>query len=155
DSLVLHSSEFRRAPCGCRHHIIDVHGFALHQQIQGAAADWETTAHEFIKCRWHPPGRDSAETVAVVAHQRTSVCTTEAVRLLQDRVEHWREFARRGINDAQYLGGRGLLFEGLARLGDEPRILHCDDRLRREIFEECDFLVAEWPNLLPVDDKNP
>jgi hypothetical protein len=29
-------------------------------------------------------------------------------RLLQDRVEHRREVARRGINDLQDRGGRGL-----------------------------------------------
>src|SRR5204863_9086108 len=36
-------------------------------------------------------------------------------------------------DDLQHLGRRGLLFQRLPRLGDEPRILQRDHRLRREI----------------------
>ena len=39
------------------------------------------------------------------------------------------------IDDAEHLGGRGLLLQGLARLGDEARVLHRDDRLRREALQ--------------------
>jgi hypothetical protein len=66
--------------------------------------------------------------------------------LLEHRVEHRGEVARRGIDDLQYFGSRGLLLQCLARLGDQPRILHRDDRLRREIFDERDFLLRERPN---------
>ena len=34
-------------------------------------------------------------------------------------------------NNPQHLGGRGLLFKSLARLGQEPRVLHRDNRRRR------------------------
>jgi hypothetical protein len=52
----------------------------------------------------------------------------------QHRVEHRSQVARRGIDDAEHLGGRGLLLQGLAGLGDEPRVLDRDDRLRREVL---------------------
>src|SRR5215472_5891554 len=74
-------------------------------------------------------------------------CATEGMRLLQNRVEYRREIAGRGIDDLQHLGGRGLLLQRLARLGDEPRILCGDDRLRREILQQHDFLAREWPDL--------
>jgi hypothetical protein len=51
-----------------------------------------------------------------------------------------REVAGRSIDDLQHLGGRGLLFERLARLGDQPRVLHRDDRLRGEILYQRDLL---------------
>src|SRR5436190_21762828 len=54
----------------------------------------------------------------------------EAMRLLQDGIENRREVAGRRIDDLKYLGGRSLLLQGFARFGDEPRILHCDNRMR-------------------------
>jgi hypothetical protein len=35
----------------------------------------------------------------------------------------------------------------LADLIEKPRIIHRDHRLRREIFEQCDLFVGEWPYL--------
>src|SRR5262249_9162307 len=71
-------------------------------------------------------------------------------RFLQYRIEHRREVTGRGVNDLQYFGGRGLLFEGLARLGQEPRVLDRDDRLRREVLHERDLLVGKRPDFLTV-----
>ena len=51
----------------------------------------------------------------------------------------------------QHLGGRGLLLQRLARLGDQPRVLHRDHRLRREILQQRDLLVGERPHLLAID----
>ena len=48
----------------------------------------------------------------------------------------------------KYLGGRGLLLQRLARLGDQPRVLHRDDRLRGEVLQQRDLLVGEGPDLL-------
>jgi len=53
----------------------------------------------------------------------------------EHRIEYGGEVAGRTVDDLQYLGGRGLLLQGLARLGQEPRILHRDDRLRREVLQ--------------------
>src|SRR6516162_5648409 len=69
-------------------------------------------------------------------------------RLLQHRVEDRGEIARRAVDDPQHLGGRGLLLQGLARLGDQPRILHRDHRLRREVLQQCNLLLSEWANFL-------
>ena len=74
--------------------------------------------------------------------------------LLQDRIEHWRKVAGRGIDDLQYLGGRGLLLQRLARLGQEPRILHSDDRLRRERVDQRDLPVRKWLNFVPKQRQN-
>src|SRR5215831_17236450 len=75
-----------------------------------------------------------AEELAVIGSELTVGGFAQARRLFEHRVEHWSEIARRGIDNLQYLCGRGLLRQGLARLGQQPRILHRDDRLRREIL---------------------
>ena len=75
----------------------------------------------------------------------------KAVRLLQHRVEHRRQIAGRAVDDLQHLGGCGLLLQGLARLGQEPRILHCNDCLRGEVLQQHDLLFGERPHLLAVD----
>jgi len=46
------------------------------------------------------------------------------------------------------LGGGGLLFQCLARLSQQHRVLHCNHRLRREILQQRDLLVGEWAYLL-------
>ena len=76
-------------------------------------------------------------------------------RLLQHRVEHRREVAGRGVDDLQYLGGRGLLLQGLARLGHQPRVLHRDDRLRGEVLHQLDLLLGERLHFQPVSDDDP
>ena len=69
------------------------------------------------------------------------------MRLLQYCVEHRGEIAGRGVDDLQYLGGRGLLLQRLARLGQEPRILHGDHRLRREILQQRDLFLGKRSDL--------
>src|SRR5215470_14356967 len=63
-------------------------------------------------------------------------------RLLQHCFEHRSEVARRAVDDAQYLGGCGLLLQCLTRFRDQPRVLHCDNRLRGEILQQRDLLVG-------------
>src|SRR5947209_18668866 len=69
-------------------------------------------------------------------------------RSFDHRVENGRKVSRRGIDDPKHLGGRGLLFQGLARLGDETCILHCDDGLSCKVLQERDLFVSKWPNFL-------
>src|SRR6516162_4224273 len=68
--------------------------------------------------------------------------------LFQYRVEHRREVTRRGVDDLQYVGSRGLLRQRLARLGQEPGVLHRDDGLCGEVLEQRDLLVSEWTDFL-------
>src|SRR3954452_22220229 len=93
---------------------------------------------------------DRAE-MPVFMHDERAVCgSAECVRLVQDRVEYRREVAGRGIDDPKHLGGRGLLLQSLARLGDEPRVLHRNDRLRREILQQRDLLLGKGPDLAAI-----
>ena len=67
-----------------------------------------------------------------------------------DCVEHRGEVAGRGIDDLQHLGGRSLLIQCLACLGQEPRALHRGDSLGREVLQQCDLSVGKRPHLLPL-----
>jgi len=74
----------------------------------------------------------------------------QAQRFLQYRVENGGKVAGRGIDDPQHLGGRSLLFERLARLGDQPGVLHRDDGLRREILHERNLALGKRPDLQSI-----
>ena len=52
------------------------------------------------------------EPLAVPRQHHAEGGLAEIDRLFQDRVEHWGEVAGRGVDDLQYLGGRGLLLQG-------------------------------------------
>jgi len=71
--------------------------------------------------------------------------------LFSQDVKHRLKLTGRGIDDAQHLGGGGLLFQGFARLGDEARVLHRDDRLRREVLQQRNLLVRERADFLAVN----
>src|SRR6266567_4723860 len=75
------------------------------------------------------------------------------MRLLEYRVEHRREIAGRGIDDLQYFGSGGLLLQGLARLVDQSRILHRDDRLRSEVLQQRDLPARERADFGSADRK--
>jgi hypothetical protein len=64
----------------------------------------------------HPTARDCTENLAVLKKQASVVGAAEAVCLFQDRVEHRREVAGRGIDDLQDLGGGGLSGQRLVPL---------------------------------------
>src|SRR5207248_3147147 len=98
---------------------------------------------------WHVAHRGRAEMVAIAQKQAAVRAAAQIVRFFEDRFEYWGEVAGRGIDDPEHLGGGGLLLQGLACLGDQPRILHSDDCLRREILQERYFLFGEWPYLIP------
>ena len=99
-----------------------------------------------IAARGHSP-----EHRAIVKHQTPNGRAAEAVRLLQDRVEHRRQIAGRGVDHLQHLGGRGLLLQRLALLGDQSRILHRNHRLGGEVLQQCDLLLRERTHFLAID----
>src|SRR5665213_1475739 len=70
-----------------------------------------------------------AENVTVEKEQGPTRRSTQGMRLVQYRIEHRGEIAGRGVDDAEHLGRRGLLFERFLRLGDEARVLDRDHRL--------------------------
>jgi hypothetical protein len=67
-------------------------------------------------------------------------------RVVQNRVEHRREIAGRGIDDLQYLGGRSLLLQCLARFDNEPCVFYCDDGLVGEGSDQRHLFVGEALN---------
>ena len=79
--------------------------------------------------------RSQVKAFAVIREQGAKRRLAKTLGLCEDRVEHRGEVAGRGIDDLQYLSGRSLLFECLARLGQEPRIFHRNDRLRCEVLQ--------------------
>ena len=90
---------------------------------------------------------DGAKEFAVIGQQGPVRRFAKGVRLFQYRIEHRGEIAGRAIDDLQYLGRRGLLLQGLARLGQEPRILYRDHCLGREILQQRNLSVGKWPHL--------
>src|SRR4051794_6380409 len=70
------------------------------------------------------PRRDELEEFAVVLRDIAEARIAQPHSLFEHRVEYRREVAGRRIDDPQHLGRRGLLFERLARLGNEARIFH-------------------------------
>jgi len=72
-------------------------------------------------------------------------------------VQHRLHIGGRAADDVEHVAGRGLVFERffeVARAGpqftEQPRVLHRDDRLRRERFQKSNFTVGERPHLPPV-----
>jgi len=55
--------------------------------------------------------------LTVIRPKDAYVGSTETMSLLQYRVEHRREVARRGVDDLQDLGGRGFPLQRLVTLG--------------------------------------
>src|SRR5215831_3522815 len=99
-------------------------------------------------------GGNRANVVALNNPQAAQCRAAKIVCLLQYRVEYRREVAGRGIDDAEYLRSSGLLLQGLARLGQQPRVLHRDDRLRRKILEQRDLFVGKGPYLKSARDNH-
>src|SRR5262252_427628 len=94
------------------------------------------------KARRETPYRYRTIFLTVVDVQTPNFGTAEPMRLFQYRLEHRRKVAGRGVDDLQYLGSSSLLLQGLARLGQEPRVLNRNNGLRREILQQCDLLVG-------------
>jgi hypothetical protein len=63
------------------------------------------------------------------------------------------EIEGRLADDLEHFRRRGLLFQRLARLGHQPRVLHRDHRLGGEALQQRDFFLREGPHLLTIDDK--
>src|SRR6516165_966299 len=96
-----------------------------------------------------PARRAIAERPAVIKCQASMAHGAKGMRLFEDRVKYGREIAWRGIDDLQHFGSGGLLLQRFARLVDEARVLHRDDRLGGEVLQQCDLFVGKGQYLLP------
>jgi len=99
--------------------------------------------------------RYGADFLTVEAEDRAAIRIAKAVRLLQYRIEYRRQIARRGVDDLQYFGGRGLLLQRLTRLGQEPRVFHRDHRLISESAHEFDLLFCKRLDQLARERDHP
>src|SRR5437764_5476891 len=97
--------------------------------------------------------RRRTDMLTIISPKAGEIGLAEAHALLEHRVEDGCEIARRGVDDAKDFGGRGLLFQRFARLGNESRVLHRDDRLRRKILQQRNLLVAERAYFLSINHK--
>src|SRR6516225_3245240 len=93
-----------------RQHVRDVRIClpAGHSTQAGGRAWAVRLAKELRVCGRYVSERHRMETVAIVAPQNAESGLAETYGLIQHRVEHWRDVARRGIDDLQNLGGRLL-----------------------------------------------
>ena len=87
----------------------------------------------------HEIGRKAARgghtaALALEGPQNAPDTATKADRLLQHCIEHRGQVAGRAVDDTQDVSGCGLLFQGFARLAQQPRVLHRDHRLLGEIL---------------------
>src|SRR6516162_4924039 len=68
------------------------------------------------------------EALAVIGQQRTKISAAQTVRLVQYRIEHWREVIAGVVDDREDLSRGRLLLVGLMQLGGQP-----SDRLVRSL----------------------
>jgi hypothetical protein len=55
----------------------------------------------------------------------------------------------------QLLDRARQIIGALAQFAEQPRIFHCDHRLRGEVLQQCNLLVGERPYLLAIDRESP
>src|SRR5207244_4092981 len=129
---------------------------SIEQSPHRVAGVWAITPPQsFHERLWIPARRAVVERPAIIKHQASMAYGTEAVGLLQYCIEDGCYLTRRAVDNLQYLGGCGLLLQGLARLGDQPCVLNRDHRLCREIFDERDFFFGKRPHFLAGGDDLP
>src|SRR5262249_24448084 len=105
---------------------------------------------ELRELGWYSPLRNSTQLLGLGNVELPELSSAEAHRSFQHRVEHRREIAGRRVDDTKNLGRRRLLFQRLARLIYQPRVLHRDDRLRREVLQKPDLVVGERSNITAI-----
>src|SRR6266487_658826 len=90
--------------------------------------------------RWRAARRCRPISFTILDEQGTMSSLTQRRRLFEHRLENWTEFAGRGVDDLENLSGSGLLVQGFARLGNQPRILHRDHGLGGKVLQQRDLL---------------
>ena len=100
--------------------------------------------------------------VPLVESQYHVINPTNPRGALDDGVEHRLHVRRRAADDAEHLGGRRLMLQGLAQFCvallqflEQPDILDGDDRLVGEGLEQCDLLVSKRTDLRSTNKDHP
>src|SRR5262249_24617063 len=78
------------------------------------------------------------------AGDRRHVRLAEPRGRLDQGVKDGFEVERRATDNFQHVSGGGLLWERLAQLVEEPRVLDCDDRLVGEGGNQLDLFRCKW-----------
>ncbi len=95
--------------------------------------------------------RGGVEEIALDQEQGSTRGAAQDVGLFEDRIEHRRDIARRGIDDLQHLRRRGLAVEEFAQFRQEPRVLDRDYRLVGEALQELQLDGIERAWLVAID----
>ena len=98
-----------------------------------------------------PLQRATAQNLAVAERHRVpNLASQMPRRILQHRLEHRLQFARRAADDLQHLRGRRLLLQRLGQIArarlhlvEQPHVLDRDHRLVGEGRDQLDLLVGE------------
>jgi hypothetical protein len=105
--------------------------------------------------------RRGAVHLALAYEDRCGIDTAESDRGFNQRVQHRLHIGGRAADDVEHVTGRGLVFERLlevsgapTQFAKQPRILHGDDRLRREVLKQRDLLVRERTDLFAIDGQH-
>src|SRR3954453_1642450 len=95
------------------------------ENIMWTRRRWRS-CQEVMQCGRNAAPSDAVEILAVISRHQAEGALAQTQRLCEYRLKNRGEVAGRGIDDLQYLRGRGLLFQCLTRFGQEARVFHRD-----------------------------
>ena len=99
-----------------------------------------TEMERFFRPKFNTDRRSTAHSdravpiVALVQHQASESRLGQVQRLIEHHIKNRRKVAGRAVYNFEDFRSRGLLLQRLARVGDEARVFHRDDRLGREVL---------------------
>jgi hypothetical protein len=108
----------------------------------------------FDKCHRHAARRRRSEPPLLIDGKLAERRFAEPHCPFQHRVEHRCQVAGRAVDYFQDLRSRGLLFQRLARFGDQPCVLDRNDGLIGEGADKFNLPIGEWRNLLSREGNN-
>src|SRR6516162_7636362 len=104
-------------------------GFFDHTSKRVSRLRLNSPRDEFPERRGRALVRNWIKSLPIMSHQSTKRRLAQRMGFFEDRLEHRREIAGRGVDDTQHFRRGRLLFQRLASFGNEPRVLHRDHRL--------------------------
>jgi hypothetical protein len=110
-----------------------------------------TASSQFLEGVWGAMKRGHSQLTAVEQRQVTELGLADARCTFQDGLKDRIELPGRARDDAQHVGGGGLLLQRLAQLLEQTRVLDGDHSLVGKILYQFDLLIVEWADLLAVN----